>query len=228
MSFNSDKILAMHEQLLPTGRAFAMRGDRLRFYTALSRLEAKAYEDAISILDSLIPDNSRFSSQDATDWERRLGLITNLSIPIETRELSILRKMGFPQPNGHYLFLQKQLQDAGFDVYVHENRFAVYPDGYETQNPATINPNILSEVEHGKFQHGIQSHYLNNIVVNSIYNEQDISFNIGNNLKFTFFIGGSTLGTYANVDSQREQEFRQLILQIKQVRHVAILFINYI
>lgn len=227
MSFNSDKILNLHQQLLPTGRAFRMRGDRLKFYTALSRIEAKAYEDAVSLMDSLMPDNPRFTSQDATDWERRLGLITNLSTPLVDREAAILRKMSFPQPNGHYLFLQEQLQAAGFDVYVHENRFAAYPDGYETQNPATINPSILSEVEHGMFQHGMQSHYLNNIVVNSIYNEQDVTFNIGNNLKFTFFIGGETLGDYANIDAEREQEFRQLILQIKQVRHVAILFINY-
>jgi hypothetical protein len=229
MSFVTEKILALHTQLLPTGRAFRMRGDREKLFSAITNVEATAYENAISFLDSLIPDNDRFTSQDATDWERRLGLITNLSVSLSDRKKAILRKMSFPEPNGNYLYIQQQLRTAGFDVYVYENRFASYPTSYEPENPATINPAILSERMHGEFQHGDgQSHYFNNIVVNSIDNAQDILFNLGNNLNFTFFIGGATLGTYANVSAARETEFRQTILQIKQVRHAAILYVNYV
>ena len=137
---------------------------------------------------------------------------------------------GIQPAKGHYLTMQEQLQLAGFNVYVHENMVAQYPAGYTTLNPATLNPAILSESQHGGgSQHGdVQSHYINQVVANSIYNVYDIPFNIGSDLNSTFFIGGQVLGTYANVPASREVEFRQTILQLKQTHRVAYLFITYI
>lgn len=228
------KILQITEQLYPTGRAFRMHPEGYRYglHSALGFSEAQAYEDAASILFSLIPDNDGFTAEDASDWERRLEINSNPSTPLVDRKKAILRKMAAPGINpakGHYLYLQSQLQAAGFDVYVHENLFPLYPSGYENQAPNSYygNTNFI-ELLHGEQQHGgIQSPYYDNIVVNSIYQSVDNAFNPGG-LQCTFFIGGQTLGTYANVLASREQEFRQLVLSLKQVQAAGLLFINYI
>lgn len=228
-------IVKQKKLLLPTGRAWkAPEGSYLwSLLDGLAVAEAQAYLDSIAIMYSLIPDNSQFSVDDATDWERRLGLITNSATPLADREAAIIRKMSAPgaQPaKGHYLYLQSQLQLAGFNVFVYENIMQLYPTGTTTYNPATLNPAILSQSQHGPpRQHGgVQSSYLNNVVVNSLDNDEDINFDIGPNLRATFFIGGPTLGSYANVLTSRLTEFRQLILKLKQTQMVAILFVNYI
>lgn len=219
------KILKNMRLLYPTGRAFRMfEGSWLEaLNNGRAAVEAQAVEDAFSIQDSMLPDNANFTAADATDWERRLGMITNSSTPLEDRKAAILRKMSYPGRNparSHYLYLQRQLQLSGFDVYVHEN--------IPVQNPATLNPNILTWGQHGNgAQHGLQSPYINQVVANSLVNANDISFNPGSENTCVFFIGGSTLGTYASVPASRETEFRQTILRLKPVQNTAYLFITY-
>lgn len=232
-----NKLVKLSRQLLPTGRAFRMyaASNMERLYKAFSRTEAAAYRCVTSILYSILPDNDQFTEDDATDWERRLGLVSNPLVPLVDRKAAILRKMQAPGLNparGHYLWIQQQLQDAGFDVYVYENIFPVYPTGYTTVNPADLDPGILSDVQQGDFQEGDfqQGGYINHMVVNSIENSIDIHFDIGAGLSATFFIGAgpNTLGVSANVLATREKEFRQLITNLKQTQNVAILFIDYI
>jgi hypothetical protein len=236
MSELSENIVKIKKQLLPTGRAFNVANDTyfhgLLRATALT--EAQLYSDSIAILNSLLPDNDEFTSDDATDWERRLGLVTNLSTPLADRKLAIRRKMAAPgtQPaKGHYLYIQTQLQAAGFNVYVHENLFPLYPTGYENVAPNSLygNSNFVTP-QYGDFQYSDFQYggYYNNLVVNSIYQTDDSKFNIGNSLACTFFIGGQAIGTYANVLASREIEFRQLILSLKQTQLVGLLFVNYI
>jgi hypothetical protein len=226
MSLIEDKFVALSAQLHPTGRAFRMHpgGNRERLYKALARTEREMWDTATNILDVLLPDNDRFTTEDAADWERRLGMISNPDLDLEVRKMAIARKMSAPGSNparGHYLWIQQQLQNAGFPVYVYENIPAT--------NPAVINPLILSESQHGDTRyHGMQSHYINHIVVNSLDNVTDINFDIGSSLRSTFFIGGNPLGTYANVPAAREKEFRQLILNLKQSQNAAILFVHLI
>lgn len=230
-----DRITKLGKQLLPTGRAFRPSKDSNmeKLILGLAKSKYRADNDATSILYSMIPDNDYFTEDDATDWERRLGLITNSLTPLADRKLAILRKMAAPGLNpakAHFLWLQKQLQDAGFNVYVHENIFPAYPSGYERVNPGSLNPSILSEVEQGIFEQGgaEQGDFINSIVANSIYNDADLSFNFGQDYGGVFFIGGNPVGSYANVLASREHEFRQLILGLKQAPLSAVLFINYI
>lgn len=228
------EIMKLTRQLYPTGRAWKMPifGDLEKFHRACAEMETQAYEDAVSFLKSLLPDNSVFSSDDATDWERRLGIVTNLSTPLADRKAAIIRKLQAPGRNpakAHYLYIQQQLQLAGFDVYVHENMNPLYPSGYTEYNPITLNSNIFSNFYHGDAQHGVYQHggFINHVVANSIDNDLDIGFDTGENLRCTFFIGGQTLGTYATVPASREIEFRQLILQLKPVQNIAFLYITY-
>ena len=131
----------------------------------------------------------------------------------------------------HYLFLQRELRNAGFDVYVHENRFF---DGanWISKAPSEIisSSNPVRAVHRSGFRHGQLNHgqVFNDKIANSVYADIDRVFNVGNNYKSTFFIGGLTLGDFANVQQNRELEFRQLVLKIKPTQSAGYIFINYI
>jgi hypothetical protein len=226
------RIKKLTQQLLPTGRAFRLTNWNALLNDSIAISEAKFYTDAVSLLDSLMPDTDRFLVPDCELWERILGLPTNGNNTLAARKAAIYRKMSNPGINpakAHYLVIQEQLQLAGFNVWVYENMFPDYPTGWVTQNPAVINPNILTISRHGGIsRHGMfRSAYINHVVANSIYNSVDIAFNVGDDLNNTFFIGGATLGAYATVDADREVEFRQLILQLKQTHKIAYLFVTY-
>lgn len=225
-------ILNLSAKLYPSGRAFRMTfgGFLEKLHDALSISEDKAYNSGLSILDSILPDNNNFTEDDAIKWERRLGLITNSLTSLADRKLALLRKINHPGTviaRQHYLYLQGQLRNAGFDVYVHENRF---PDGggFITKTPneligvsgkAVHSPDI----QHGQIQHGAS---FTEKIANSIDAAIDALFNIGNNFRFTFFIGGIVVGDFATIPATREQEFRQMVLRIKPTHTVAFLFIN--
>jgi uncharacterized protein YmfQ (DUF2313 family) len=223
-----DKLIALAKQLYPTGRAWRLNsgGVFYRLHEGLAVSEDQFYSDAVSILDSAIPDNANFSADDATDWERRLGLITNTAISLEERKQAIIRKMNFPgtvPARQAATWLEGQLRLAGFDVYVHENL-----EGEAPEDVAIYPADLIEEFEHGEFDHGEIDHgggYVN-LVANKIDN--DFGFELGSDFTATFFIGGETKGLFANVEASRELEFRQLILRTKPVQTVAVLFINYV
>lgn len=205
-----------------------------KLHIGLNQSEARAYADAVSILDSALPDNANFTSDDATAWEVRLGLITNLAVPLADRKLAIIRKMNHPgtiKARQHYLYIQGQLQAAGFAVYVYENIFSDGMGGFITKDPLIVSGGIggakfqLADRQLGDRQLGPR---FINIIANHIDEALDTIFDVGANLRSTFFIGGGYLGTFANVDADRKDEFRQLILKLKPVQEVGFLFINYV
>lgn len=232
----NDVILKLSKQLYPRGRAFWMPpgGDLEKLHRGLAVSESLAYSDALAILYSILPDNANFSTDDATDWERRLGLISNALVPLSDRKLAIQRKLNFPgiiPTRQNWRYLEQELQSAGFNVYVYENRFADMYGGYDTENPLTLTGGVGSvTIQHGQKQHGQVQHGVGfyNLIANSIDESRDAVFNVGSNLRSTFFVGGNPIGTFANVDVNRKNEFRQLILKIKPVQTVGYLFINYV
>jgi uncharacterized protein YmfQ (DUF2313 family) len=229
-----EKLLKLTKQFYPSGRAFRVRelGELERLHEALAISEGRADDDAKAILNVIIPDNDGFTADDATQWERRLGIISNESVSLSDRKLAILRKMKHPgttPARSNYRFLQQQLRDAGFDVYVYENRFW-NGSAYVTKSPVefsgTDNPVQYGDSQYGTFQYGGS---LWDLIASSIYAEDDAVFNPGyDNLRFTFFIGGPYAGTRADVDASREYEFRQLICRAKPVNMIGYLLINYV
>ena len=192
-----------------------------KMHIALSLSETRLYNDGLSILDSAIPDNAIFTAQDATQWERRLGLISNPLVSLANRKLAISQKMAHPGEiygRQHYLFLERELRSAGFDVYVHENLSGAAPSG------------SFPYVQHGDFQHGDNQlgSSLYPLIVNSLDAEIDADFNIGGTFRNIFYIGGVNVGDSANVEAIREKEFRQLILRVKPTHMIGIMLINYI
>ena len=233
-----DKIIALTKQLYPTGRAFKIFSGSVKdqLHRGLALSEERAYNDTLSILDKILPDNDNFLEEDAADWERRLGLITNENVSLQDRKDAILRKMNHPgtiKARQHYLYLQGQLQLAGFNVFVHENRFDDGMGGLETRSPLEVSGGGGQlQIQLGDWQLGDQQMGVifegGGRVVNYIDEAQDSLFDVGDNLRSTFFIGGDPVGTFADVDINRKEEFRQLILKIKPAQTVAYLFINYI
>ncbi len=252
MGLIEDKFLTLTKQLYPRARAFKLFNNSWfeKLHIGLALSEARAYRDSVAILDSILPDNSNFSASDATDWERRLGLVSNPDVPLEDRKLAIKRKMNHPgtiKARQHYLYIQGQLQQAGFDVYVYENfggalpaDFIVIPeiasldeanlDEFNLGDATTVFPNLfglpnLDEFNLGEFNLD-EEVYLNK-VVNFINTADDSYFDIGQTSRSTFFIGGSTAGSFADVLLSRRNEFRKLILTLKPVQSVGYLLINY-
>lgn len=257
---SSSDIVKLSKQLYPTGRAFRMfsESNLEAYYTARGTVFAQAFNDAANIQDAILPDNDNFTESDAEFWERVLGMIDGAGVPLADRKAAITRKMQAPGVNpakAHYLYIEQQLQLAGFNVYVHENLIALYPSGYYSEDPVYSLPQVnfaqLGDDQMGDFQLGdVRTFYtayiteaqLNNFqlgdmqmdgytwtqkVANGITNTEDRAFNLGENFRCTFFIGGPTLGTFANVPAVRELEFRQTILRLKPVPNIAILLINY-
>lgn len=232
-----DRIRQLTKQLYPTGRVFRMPigGTFYKLHNALNKSEAKAYASSLSLLDSAIPDNANFSLEDANLWERRLGLITNQLVTLPLRILAIRNKMSKTRnikARQHYSYMQGRLQAAGFNVYVYENIFPDGMGGYITKTPSEFSneafPNFgfqHGQKQHKQLNHGSSASYK---IANSIYADEDNSFSIGSNYRCTFFIGAAIPGNWANVDKNRELEFRQLVLNLKGVHKIGFLLIHYV
>lgn len=249
-----DKIKKLGERLYPRGRAFKISdGTPFDFLNqSLAESEARAYNDALAILDSILPDNPNFTPDDATDWEVRLGLITNLLVPFADRKAAIIRKMNHPgkiPARQSHDYLQDSLQLAGFDVYVHENipeqsiidvlnasslatpwgknKFGTFKFG----NVNSIFSGLFECIKFGNNKFGNfrwGKCFYNQKVVSHIETSRDVFFDEGLNFRSTFFIGDAVKGEFTTVDANRKDEFRQLILKIKPVQSVGYLLINYI
>ena len=219
------KLKTLTVQLFPTGRAFKMPldGDFQKLRDALAKSEQRFYQDATSLLDSALPDNDNFSANDATAWERRLGLVSNSDVSLEDRKLAIKRKLNHPggiRARQHYLFLERELRNAGFDVYVHENLSRLSPFTVMGSESGQLGDSQMGDSQMG----GING----DLVANKVRRADDQGFDIGTGYSNAFFIGGQAFGDSASVDADRETEFRQLILRVKPQNQIAFLLINYI
>ena len=223
-----DKLVQLFKQLLPTGRAFKTPKD-LQFETlikALSQSESRWYADAISFMDSILPDNNNFTINDATDWEVRLALPNGSLNTLTVRKANILAKYNQQNINpakSTAQNLQNHLQNLGFTVYVYENIPNNTPASYSYAN--TLVNNQYGQIQYGGSQYG--STYTNKIA-NYIDESKDLPFSIGGVYACTFFIGGATIGTSANVPVLRKNEFRQAILKYKPITNVGFTYINYV
>jgi hypothetical protein len=122
--------------------AEASPGKRLN--NAFLKSYEKLYSDIYSLLNQILADNEGFDETDASNWERVFGL-SNIGLTLDERKANILRKQGYPNgvaERGNYLFIQDQLQAAGFDVYLHENRFADGSGGWNVVDPDSVTAGI--------------------------------------------------------------------------------------
>jgi hypothetical protein len=215
----------------------AQGGFLYRLHRALGRSEQRAYNDAVAVLNSCLPDNEGFTIDDAHDWYRRLGIYDSGSVPLEDMKAAIRRKLAHPRntkPRQNYRYIEQELQDAGFDVYVYENRFYEgSPLEWVTHTPQDIvgEQFMLAQVgnpQAGDTQVGTEAVDCDvTVIANHVDDEKDFGFVIGDNYRSTFFIAGPTIDSFADVLEARHIEFRELILRLKPAQTVGFLFINY-
>ena len=220
--FYSGIIRKLTRTLYPEGRAWWQKlgGVFDKLHEGLSYSEARAYEDARNLLFRILPDNDIFDTEDAANWESALGLIINPSVDFEDRKTAILRAMQFPgeiKARQSIEYIQGQLQDAGFDVYV----FA----GTSAATAAYYGAFTYGQLAYG--QPGIQG---GTLIANHIEEDKDSGFDFGQevNIRATFVIGGLNFGDFASVPTNRKAEFRELILKLKPAQTAGTLLINYV
>ena len=139
-----------------------------KIHKALATSESAAYEDGLSVLDSILPDNDNFTLEDANTWERRLGLIDNPNTSLADKKLAIARKYRHPctiKARGHYLNLERELRAAGFNVRITENRylsptiideqFGVSEFGVSEFGGTLTNPNKYEVIDPRTFNTGL-------------------------------------------------------------------------
>jgi len=223
------------KQLLPKGRAFRFPagGNAAQTIDAVSEVYGAALTEVRGILDTVLPDNPNFTGADATIWEQRLGLAQYTS-DLTQRKQAIMRKLNFP---GECLgrlsknYFEAQLRTAGFDVYVHQNKFSDGQGGWTVINPGDGSG---SYTQHGLAVHGIHRHGSNGFPydsritnhVNKIY--EPTALYTDTELRATFFIGASVFPNFAYIPAERETEFRKLILTLKAQHTVGFLIVQYI
>lgn len=229
-----EKLYRLSRRLLPTGRAFRQpySGVADKIDRGIINIEAATTTDILSLLNSILADNDKFSVYDCRDWEVRLGLISNESLTVEQRRAAILRKYNHPgtiPARQNYRYLERELRAAGFDVYVHENRFDDGMYGYESVSASEAGLSGIA-IQLGTIQlgDGLLGDGLFDKIANKIEYEPEYYFDAGSVLNRTFFISSIVLEYPAEIESSRREEFRELVLKIKPVQTVAFLNITYI
>jgi hypothetical protein len=242
-----DTLVKVARLLQPKGRAFKIPfgGNLEKLYKAIMTDSpggfGAIYKDALQIANDQLPDNADFDINDAHDWYRRLGIYDSGSVSLSDMKAAISQKMSFPLTplnKQNYLFIQGELIKAGFDVYVHENRFDDGMGGFITKTPTTLLAALT--IYYGVANMGLIEFGQTNFngmtggvtkCVNYLEEDKDNYFNVGNNYRSTFYIGGdfsSDMNLFTNVDINRKTEFRQLILKLKAQQLCGFLLINYV
>jgi len=250
---------AAFKKSLPTGDAFQPEPnlDADKYHQATAKVFAQALDDFISVENLTIPKipvDDDFTLDDLARLENAYGLLINKSIPVENRLAALEQKMkgasGY-QGRQSAAWLQDQLFNAGFEVYVLENKFSDGAGGYETKVPRWKDVNIVMQDDEYMGQEtpfedrAVMGRNVSTIaqepkIVNSIYPEEDSVFDMGNLqddtnplLKSTFFLTGGTGGAVgvrgipdyeadATIPSNRELEFRILVLANKPAHTAAL------
>ncbi len=219
-------IISLTKQLYPTGRAWIMKKGSIfyKFHDGLAYSESRIYAKILGILDSVLPDNDDFSEDDADNYERALAVYQQSSgLTLSERKNNIKRKLQHP---GNILgrqaavYIEYQLQLAGFDVYIHENRPTIY-------DPV---PAIYGEINYNDTTYGNTGISGYTKIANYVDELKDSSFSFGDatDKRATFFVGGEIFPNFADVPADRKNEFRDLILRLKPAQMAGYLLINYV
>ncbi len=218
-----DQIINLSRQLYPTGRAWIMAPGSVfkKLHAGLALSESRVFEAAKNIYNSLLPDNSKFTDTDAERWIQALG-IYKPGGTLEEKKAAILRKMKFPGGKLYRQsdeFLQEQLQNAGFDVYVER----VYGS----------NVSLYGDVIYGDALYNDKTQDFDKTIIANYISESQDTINYSDfsvNQRFIFLVGGENpeAGNRASISADKKEEFRELILRIKPAHTVGYLLIDYV
>lgn len=218
MNITETDILELKKSLLPTGRAFKVpnEGNFEKLLLSKSTEELTTINAALSILESIIPDNDNFTDEDATIWENRIGVIKGADLQL--RKKAILAKMAFPgtiKNRQNKKYLEYRLQQAGFNCEVWEiqdvglGEVICLRNGLDLSDETELNGSDVSE-------------YIG-FIANRLYQNEEAEVSFSALLKPTsFYITGSNQGFFS-INENSEMEFRRLVMSIKPLHTVALL-----
>lgn len=247
--FSSDKVLKSLRSLLPRGKAFSFADNSIgnMLNKAYSKSIGKLYSDSYSIFDSIIPDTSNFTSDDALMWEKKLGIKASELTTLEIRKKAIIQKYNYPNsdaPRQHFSFIEKQLRDAGFNVRIYENNESgvtrtpesilasigvpFHGDSYHSDDifHASMISGLGASTHHEETTHSEDITHntgIFSLIANHIDERLDWDFPIWNNMRSTFFISGEVIEDFITIPEDRRNEFRQLVLQLKPAQSIGII-----
>lgn len=218
---NTDKILKLSKQLLPTGRAFnCFEGSNFeKLFTSISEVQADAYTEIESILDKILPDNDNFTASDCDRWEKILGVYSGATDTLADRKLALLRKVSFPlnaKGRQHKNYLQQQLRDAGFNVTIYEYSYfkdliGIVSHSLDTQHNTTTR------------HRGLELPSYTGYVMNCVNQNEEKEFAVTTeSIKRCFYIAGDDF-SFIPITSDRFTEFRNIIMRIKPIQTIAFL-----
>ena len=148
-------------------------------------------------------------------WQDVLGLLPQGTV--EEQQNDILRKLS-DVGSLRLEDIQQELQDAGFNVYLHVN--GLDPNGYLGGLPSITYGDDNAYTGFDEAQYGATLDGANDIVVNHIDKERDEQYKTqiptspAEAWRYAFYIGAETFPNKTNVDAAREDEFRRLILEL--------------
>jgi len=191
--FIRENVRRLIQQLYPTGRAWQGKDDSLRERDVKADSISDYIYELETFIATILPDNDMFNNNDATNWERRIGLDYDPeTLTLDERKAEIIRKLSFPGGFKHTLtldFLEYQLRASSFDIHVYPNLGLTQPAYTE-------------------------------LVANSVDKEDWFTIN---NFHHSFIIAGETINTQAIIESRRRNEFIRKILRYKPMNMVCIL-----
>lgn len=207
------------------GTVYNEISDDKLFIKTREKAIAQTIDDVLSIKDQLIADSADFTLQDIINWERVYGF-NNSSLTQQERISILFNRMSYPngkiyrQTASH---IQEMLQNEGFNLFVHENRFW---DGskFDSINPLSSK---FGGFVFGGNKFGNTGISFNGSVQNKI-SDEPITGIYGDKYNCIIFIGGETFPNYSDVYLSRKNELRELILKLKPLHSIVVLLINWI
>lgn len=232
MQYNEADIKNLYLQSFPKGRAFDFANTEYadKYFGAVAKVDSDYLQTSQDILDGLFTDSGNFTVEDARKLEKRYGIVINENNTLADRKMAIEDRLTFPngiEARQSASYMEYRLRQAGFDVYVHENRFDDGSGGYET---VIADTSLYDSSYYDAFYYDETGIAYTEIIRNyiDVSRESELEITYSNNWRFTFYIGGSTFQSFANVDSERKNEFRHLILKLKPCHLVGLLIVNYV
>lgn len=122
---NNELMKQVLESLLPPGDIWA--AEQGADFDLLLEGKALTFEETRSFLECLAHIRNPNLTPILSDLEKEFGILTNNNLSEEIRRTRLAAQVFFIDSNGSEYDLQKQLRDAGFDVYVYQNNPAIDP-----------------------------------------------------------------------------------------------------
>lgn len=213
--------------LYPTGSAFSVKkgSSRESLHNSIDYTLNGYFNVKDSFLNGLYPDNENITEQEVEFLSYIYGLDYPSGLDFQQKKELLLEKINNSKATNHKqsaIYIEKILNDYGFDVMVTENLNWDIPSDLMT----------VKQVQHGfNIQHGfgIQMGMESLPVIANSQNPNEPYFYHSNNSWATFFITGKNgLDEDIPVSNEDIVYFRQLVLRLKPAHVVAILKTSYI